>query len=68
MKSQFRDVLPFLLFPLIIGAFSALLTAGAMDTFADLNQPFLSPPGWVFPVVWTLLYLLMGFASFARSA
>ena len=64
MKSQFRDLLPFLLFPLTVGAVSALLTAGSMEAFADLCLPPLSPPGWVFPVVWTFLYLLMGFAAF----
>ena len=64
MKSQFRDLLPFLLFPLAVGAVSALLTTGSMEAFADLTQPPLTPPGWVFPVVWTFLYLLMGFAAF----
>ena len=64
MKSQFRDLLPFLLFPFAVGAVSALLTAGSMEAFADLCLPPLSPPGWVFPVVWTFLYLLMGFAAF----
>lgn len=64
MKSQFRDLLPFLLFPLTVGAVSALLTAGSMEAFADLCLPPLSPPGWVFPVVWTFLYLLMGVAAF----
>mgnify|MGYP001782665592 FL=1 len=64
MKSQFRDLLPFLLFPLAVGAVSALLTAGSMEAFADLCLPPLSPPGWVFPVIWTFLYLLMGFAAF----
>ena len=64
MKSQFRDLLPFLLFPLAVGTVAALLTAGSMEAFADLTQPPLSPAGWVFPVVWTFLYLLMGFAAF----
>ena len=64
MKSQFRDLLPFLLFPLAVGAVSALLTTGSMEAFAGLTQPPLSPAGWVFPVVWTFLYLLMGLAAF----
>ena len=49
--------------PLAAGALSALL-AGGMDIYKTLNQPPLSPPGWVFPVVWTILYLLMGEASY----
>ena len=35
-----------------------------MDLFAMVKKPPLSPPGWLFPVVWTILYLLMGFASY----
>ena len=64
MKSQFKNLFPFLLFPLAVGALAALLTIGSMETFADLSLPPFAPPGWVFPVVWTFLYLLMGFASY----
>ena len=37
---------------------------GSMKDFAALDQPPLSPPGWIFPVVWTVLYVLMGIASY----
>lgn len=53
-----------LVIPLAVGGIAALLTGGGMDTFASLNQPPLSPPGWLFPVVWTILYILMGIASY----
>lgn len=49
--------------PLGVGALSALVSGG-MGGYRTLNQPPLSPPGWVFPIVWTVLYLLMGEASF----
>ena len=35
-----------------------------MDAFEKLNQPPLAPPGWVFPVVWTGLFAMMGTASY----
>ena len=35
-----------------------------MKAFESLNQPPLSPPGWLFPIVWTILYILMGIASY----
>ena len=47
--------------PLAVGALSALLTK---DNYNIPNQPPLSPPAWVFPVVWTILYILMGIASY----
>lgn len=46
-----------------VGALSALLSRNSMDIYDFINQPPLSPPGWVFPVVWTILYILMGVAA-----
>ncbi len=50
--------------PLIVGAIAGLLTRNAMMDFEVLNKPPLSPPGWLFPVVWTILYILMGISSY----
>ena len=47
-----------------VGGLSALLTKDSMEEYAVLNQPPLSPPGWVFPVVWTILFVLMGVAAY----
>lgn len=52
------------LIPLIVGSFSALLTMGDMRVYETLTRPPLSPPGWMFSVVWTVLYVLMGLASY----
>ncbi len=49
--------------PLGVGGLAAWLARGSMETFASLNQPPLSPPGWLFPIVWTILYAMMGWAS-----
>lgn len=46
------------------GIVSTLLTGGAMRRNAPLYQPPLAPPGWLFPVVWTILYVLMGIAAY----
>lgn len=50
--------------PLIIGGVSAALTNGTMTTFNSVKKPPLSPPGWLFPIAWTILYILMGLASY----
>lgn len=49
---------------LAVGGAAALLSMGSMEKFEALKQPPLSPPGWLFPVVWTILYLLMGTSAY----
>ena len=49
--------------PLVVGAISGFASMSGMKDFEKLNQPPLSPPGWLFPVVWTVLYVLMGISS-----
>ena len=46
--------------PLITGGLSAIMTSGNMDLYSQINNPPLAPPSWIFPVVWSILYLLMG--------
>ncbi len=46
-----------------VGALSGLASMNGMKEFAELKQPPLSPPGWLFPVVWTALYTLMGISA-----
>lgn len=64
MKIEWKKLLTSLAIPLAVGGVSALLTRGGMETFNMIEKPPLSPPGWLFPVVWTILYLLMGYASY----
>ena len=60
MWTKIRPYLGFSAAALAVGGLSALLTQWEMEAFSALRQPPLSPPGWVFPVAWTILYLLMG--------
>lgn len=50
--------------PLLVGVIAGLLTRGAMQEFGVLTKPPLSPPGWLFPVVWTILYTFMGISAY----
>ena len=47
-----------------VGGLSGFLSRNGMKEYASLKRPPLSPPGAVFPVVWTILYILMGIASY----
>ena len=50
--------------PLLVGVVAAFITAGGMQNFDTMKQPPLSPPGFLFPIVWSILYTLMGIASY----
>ena len=52
------------LLPVAVGTVAAYLTRGAQISFGMMSKPPLSPPAWLFPVVWTILYVLMGIASY----
>ena len=47
-----------------VGILAGLLTMDAMDQYGQvIVQPPFAPPAWVFPVVWILLYALMGIGA-----
>ena len=63
MKHKLSSLLPALFLPLAVGGLAGYFTRSAMSGYKLLKKPPFAPPGWVFPVVWTILYLLMGYAS-----
>ena len=64
MKMDKKEYLKAIAVPLIVGGVAALLSGSGMKEFASLKQPPLTPPGWLFPVVWTILYVMMGTAYY----
>ncbi len=52
-----------ILIPVGVGLLSAFLTKDSMDIYKTVVQPPLSPPGVLFPIVWSILYILMGVSS-----
>lgn len=64
MNGTRRKLILSLALPLFVGALAGFLTRNSMMIYKNLNRPSLSPPGWVFPVVWTILYLFMGLGSY----
>ena len=64
MKINYKTLILCIAIPLAVGGLAGLLTSNSMETFAMLNKPALSPPGFLFPIVWTILYVLMGIASY----
>ena len=64
MKKNWKNLIVCILIPLAVGSIAGLLTMGGMGEFATLNKPPLSPPAWLFPAVWAILYILMGISSY----
>ena len=63
-KINYKSLLKYIAIPLITGVLAALLTRNSMSIFKTLEKPALSPPGWLFPIVWTILYTLMGISAY----
>ncbi len=53
-----------ILIPLFVGQISSGITSENFSTLEQLNKPPLYPPRILFPIVWTILYILMGIASY----
>lgn len=64
MNIQWKNLITCLAIPLAVGSLSSLLTRSSMETFETISKPALAPPGFLFPAVWTILYILMGIASY----
>lgn len=64
MKFKKTDLTIAILIPVLTGGISGLLTKNAMSDFKMLNKPPFALPAWLFPILWFLLYVLMGIASY----
>ncbi len=62
-KIKWKDLLVSIAIALGAGFLSSLLAPDIPEQYAGLYRPPLAPPGWLFPVVWTILYILMGIAA-----
>jgi len=54
----------FLVITLGVGAVSAIFNNNSMDNYKNYNRPILSPPGWLFPIVWSILFVLMAISAY----
>ena len=64
MKIKWKTLIFCIALPIFVGALASLTSRDSMTMFDIINKPKLSPPGWLFPIVWTILYILMGISSY----
>ncbi len=64
METKTKQLAICIALPLAAGALSSFLTKDDMIAFRAAQKPALYPPDFIFPIVWTVLFLLMGIASY----
>lgn len=57
--SNAKTYIKAILIPLLVGVIVGFITSGAMSN-SNLVEPSFAPPAILFPIVWTILYTLMG--------
>lgn len=63
-KINFKILTVCLVIPLLVGIISGILFFSSMNDFENFKMPPLSPPDFVFPIAWTILYILMGISFY----
>ena len=66
VKLNIRKLLFYVLVPIFLGSIVGFLTSSS-NNYNDIIQPSFAPPGILFPIVWTILYTLMGISSYIVS-
>ena len=57
MKINYKKLIIFILIPLVLGSFVGIIAVSPNKVASII-------PSWIFPVVWTILYILMGISSY----
>lgn len=63
MLKKLKPFIVSVVIALAVGGISAAVTSGSMDIYSEINRPPLSPPSILFPIVWTVLFTLMGISA-----
>lgn len=63
-KINFKNLITNISIPLAIGILSNFFTRNSMNIYKEVNQPDFAPPPAIFPIVWTILYILMGISAY----
>lgn len=61
-----KKIILFILVPICVG-FVGYLLGGNTKIYTEINRPLFAPPGFIFPIVWTILYILIGTSIFIIS-
>lgn len=61
MRNNYKKLIIFIAIPLVLGGIVGLITSKESSSYDGIV------PGWIFPVVWSILYIMMGISSYLIS-
>ncbi len=61
---KLKPLLISLLISVGTGTFAGILTMGTSKIYGSLTKPSFAPPSYLFPIVWTILFILMGISAY----
>ncbi len=62
-KINWKRLIVIIIITFVVGSFFSFFTMNNMDTFKELEKP-INVPGILFPIVWSILYLLMSISLY----
>lgn len=63
---KIKKIAIYILVPLIIG-FIGYLLGGKTEIYSSINKPSFAPPSFIFPIFWTMIYILLGIGAYIIS-
>lgn len=66
-KIDYKRLIGIIIITILIGSVFSIFVVNNMDYYNELIKPKLSPPGILFPIVWTVLYILMGISYYITT-
>lgn len=62
-----KKIISYIVITLLVGSFFILFIMDSFNIYNTMDKPFLSPNKIVFPIVWSVLYILMGISLYIVS-
>ena len=63
MLKKYKPYIVQILIALLVGGLSGLISKGSFGVYNEVIKPPLAPPPFIFPIVWSILYILMGISA-----
>ncbi|MGN0661431.1 MAG: TspO/MBR family protein [Oscillospiraceae bacterium] len=62
-KSTLKSTILWVIITLAVGSASSLFIKGASEIYTSMQRPAFAPPYYVFPIVWSAVYIIIGIAA-----